>query len=40
MSLDPAARETLRQRLSDSLPRRGDGAISLSARAWAVRATA
>ena len=40
MSLDPAARETLRQRLSDSLPRRGDDAISLSARAWAVRATA
>ncbi|MGH6622143.1 MAG: SAM-dependent methyltransferase, partial [Alphaproteobacteria bacterium] len=37
-SLDPDARERLRQRLSDTLPRRADGAIAFTARAWAVRA--
>ena len=40
LSLDPEAREKLRQRLEDTLPRREDGAIPLSARAWAVRAIA
>lgn len=36
--LDPAARERLREKLSDSLPRREDGAIALQTRAWAVKA--
>jgi SAM-dependent methyltransferase len=39
-SLGAEARERLRQALSDSLPRRGDGAIPLGARAWAIRAVA
>lgn len=39
-SLAPESRERLRQRLEQSLPRGADGAISLQARAWAVRATA
>jgi SAM-dependent methyltransferase len=38
VSLSPEARERLRQRLSDSLPRREDGSIALGTRAWAVRA--
>ena len=36
-SLDPAHREPLRERLARRLRRRGDGRISLRARAWAVR---
>lgn len=36
-SLPPEARERLRRRLDDSLPRREDGSIALSVRAWAVR---
>jgi SAM-dependent methyltransferase len=38
MSLDPDARQRLKERLHDSLPRRQDGAIPLKARAWAVKA--
>jgi SAM-dependent methyltransferase len=38
-SLAPDARERLRGRLRASLPVRDDGTISLTARAWAVRAT-
>lgn len=37
-SLSPEARERLRQRLYDSLPREKDGAIALSTRAWAIKA--
>lgn len=40
MSLEPEARERLRQRLHESLPRAADGSIPLKTRAWAVRATA
>ncbi|WP_462023752.1 methyltransferase domain-containing protein, partial [Kitasatospora cinereorecta] len=36
-SLAPEARERLRTSLSESLPRRADGAIVLNTRAWAVR---
>lgn len=39
MSLEPAARDRLRQRLAESLPKAGDGSIHLSARAWALKAT-
>jgi hypothetical protein len=39
-SLDPDARERLRTRLSDSLPRGADGSVSLPARAWAIKARA
>lgn len=38
VSLDTEARQRLRDRLSDSLPRRKDGAIALSTRAWAFKA--
>jgi len=38
-SLEPAARERLRASLERRLPRRDDGAIPLTARAWAVKAT-
>ena len=38
VSLAPDARERLRQRLSDTLPRRADGTIAFTARAWAVKA--
>jgi SAM-dependent methyltransferase len=38
MSLDPHARQQLKQRLHDSLPRGGDGSIPLKTRAWAVKA--
>jgi hypothetical protein len=38
VSLAPDARERLRQRLHDTLPRRADGAIPFKTRAWAVRA--
>lgn len=37
-SLDPAARQNLRDRLEETLPRRADGSIDLKARAWALRA--
>jgi SAM-dependent methyltransferase len=39
-SLAPDARERLRLRLHDTLPREADGTIKLVARAWAVRAKA
>jgi SAM-dependent methyltransferase len=39
-SLDPAARQRLKQELFDSLPRRQDGSIALGARAWALKAVA
>jgi SAM-dependent methyltransferase len=38
LSLDPAARQRLKDRLAGSLPRRADGSIHLKARAWAIRA--
>jgi SAM-dependent methyltransferase len=37
MSLDDAARARLRERLRASLPVQADGAIALTARAWAVK---
>lgn len=37
-SLAPAALDRLRQRLSDSLPRRRDGSIAFETRAWCVKA--
>ena len=37
-NLAPDARERLRRRLDDSLPRAADGSIALKARAWAVKA--
>jgi hypothetical protein len=37
MSLDPAARQRLKQELHDSLPRGEDASIPLKARAWAVK---
>jgi SAM-dependent methyltransferase len=36
-SLAPEARQRLKERLQDSLPRSADGSIHLKARAWAVR---
>jgi len=39
MSLLPESRERLRTMLKDTLPQRPDGSISLTARAWAIRAT-
>jgi SAM-dependent methyltransferase len=39
-SLPGEAREKLRQKLSDDLPREGNGTIALNARAWAVKALA
>ncbi|WP_219732631.1 class I SAM-dependent methyltransferase [Leifsonia shinshuensis] len=39
MSLEPEAREALRARLEETLPREADGSIALLARAWAVRGT-
>jgi SAM-dependent methyltransferase len=38
-SLAPEARERLKERLHAALPRRGDGSIALTARAWAMKAT-
>ena len=38
MSLDSQARQRLKEKLHDSLPRRSDGSIPLRARAWAVKA--
>ena len=40
MSLDEVRRAGLRDRLRERLPTAVDGSISLTARAWAVRATA
>lgn len=37
-SLDPAAREHLKEKLRSTLPRGGDGSIPLTARAWAIKA--
>jgi SAM-dependent methyltransferase len=37
MALPDARRHALRERLRDTLPAAGDGSISLTARAWAVR---
>jgi SAM-dependent methyltransferase len=39
MSLDDASRVRLRDRIRERIPVQADGSISLSARAWAVRAT-
>lgn len=39
MSLDEAARQRLRDRIRERLPVMADGSISLTARAWAIRAT-
>lgn len=39
MALDEAARARLRDRIRERVPTQADGSISLSARAWAVRAT-
>jgi SAM-dependent methyltransferase len=40
MSLAPEARERLRRKLEQSLPRADDGTIPMRLRAWAVRASA
>jgi hypothetical protein len=37
-SLDPQARERLKQRLHETLPRSSDGSIPLRVRAWAIKA--
>jgi hypothetical protein len=37
-SLAPEARERLKDRLEENLPRAADGSIALKARAWAVKA--
>lgn len=39
MALDPPTRARLRDRIRERLPVQADGSISLTARAWAVRAT-
>jgi SAM-dependent methyltransferase len=39
MSLDEPARARLRERIRERMPTKADGAISLIARAWAVRGT-
>ncbi len=38
VSLADDARERLRKRLDDDLPRQGDGSIAFNARAWAIKA--
>ena len=38
-SLVPSARERLRRKLAETLPRQQDGTIHLSARAWAIKAS-
>lgn len=38
MSLDPDARQRLKERLHDSLPRGADGSIPLKTKAWAIKA--
>jgi SAM-dependent methyltransferase len=40
MSLGPAARDRLREKLDATLPRNDDGSIPLEARAWAIKAIA
>ena len=40
MSLDADARQRLKEKLQDSLPRRDDGSIHLATRAWAIKAVA
>ncbi len=40
MSLDPDARQRLREKLHDSLPQREDGSIALKTRAWAIKGVA
>ena len=40
MSLDEPARARLRDRIRERLPSRADGSIPLTARCWAIRATA
>jgi SAM-dependent methyltransferase len=40
MSLDEDARQRLKEKLSDSLPRSADGSIALKGRAWMITATA
>ena len=37
MSLEPEARERLREKLHDALPRSEDGSIPLKTRAWAIK---
>ena len=39
MSLDETARARLRDRIRERIPVQADGSVSLTARAWAVRAT-
>jgi SAM-dependent methyltransferase len=39
-SLDPSARQRLREKLFESLPRHEDGSIHLKTRAWAVKTVA
>ncbi len=39
-SLAPDARERLKEKLHEALPRAEDGSIPLKARAWAIRALA
>jgi len=39
MALDEVARSRLRNRIRERIPLRADGSISLTARAWAIRAT-
>lgn len=39
MALDDAERASLRDRIRERMPRQADGSISLTARAWAVRAS-
>jgi hypothetical protein len=39
-SLDTEARQRLKEKLHNSLPRREDGSIFLNARAWAIKAVA
>jgi ubiquinone/menaquinone biosynthesis C-methylase UbiE len=39
LSLDPAARQRLKEKLESTLPRDSDGSISLAARAWGIKAT-
>ena len=38
MSLDPEARQRLKEKLQDTLPIREDGSIPLRTRAWAIKA--
>lgn len=39
MSLDESARQRLRERLRERIPAQADGSVSMTARAWAVRAS-